>query len=296
MDDKKLEDILGTLSNQTTPQVAPPTAPPMNPVPPPVSAPAPLPAVPPAAVAPTPIAPVPLPPAPAPQSISAPVVPPVASAPVMVTPQMPAAQAPVTTPPIGPQAVPTAPMSTLFPETIYTVTHNPKLLKEVYQVHDARGTLVAHTEVKLLSLKLEMDVFADEAKTRPLMRINSMNAIGTSHSFDVVDAASGQKIGSVKFKDAASFLNDHWEISNKDGGVVAKVDQQLVNALLGKSLPNITQTYVIAPTAGAAGSVLQKIVLKVLTLSLTIPAGVDHALAVATALLIAQRVKSTKAL
>src|SRR5262249_60269772 len=72
------------------------------------------------------------------------------------------------------------------------------VFERVFRVFTGDGQLIMYIQHPVLKLREEFMVFADEAKTRPLLRVKSRQVIAINFSYDVSDAQSGQLLGSVQ--------------------------------------------------------------------------------------------------
>src|SRR5215831_16241551 len=74
------------------------------------------------------------------------------------------------------------------------------IFERVFRVFTADGQLIMYIQHPLLKLREEFMVYADEAKTRPLLLVKSRQIIAIDFSYDVEDVATGQLLGSVQKK------------------------------------------------------------------------------------------------
>jgi hypothetical protein len=84
-------------------------------------------------------------------------------------------------------------------------------------------------------------MFADEAQTRPVLKINARNIIDFSAAYDVTDVATGEKIGVLRRKGMmSSFVMDAWEILDKNDAVIGSIkEESMLLAMIRRYLANI---------------------------------------------------------
>src|SRR6185436_6141182 len=72
--------------------------------------------------------------------------------------------------------------------------------ERIFRVFTADGQLIMFVKHPMLKLREEFQVYADEAKTRPLLLVKSKQAIAINFSYEVYDTQSGQMLGAVQKK------------------------------------------------------------------------------------------------
>ena len=97
----------------------------------------------------------------------------------------------------------------------------------------------------MFRLREDIRVYADEAKTQEVLAITARQIIDFSAAFDVIDSATGQKVGALRRKGLASMLRDEWEILDVNDNVRGKLFEDSMGlALLRRFLSNlIPQNY-----------------------------------------------------
>ena len=86
------------------------------------------------------------------------------------------------------------------------------LLERVFRVFTGDGQLIMYIKHPLLKLREEFMVYADEAQTRPLLRVKSQQMIAINFSYEIHDAATGELLGSVQKKGLRSIIRDKFII------------------------------------------------------------------------------------
>jgi uncharacterized protein YxjI len=111
------------------------------------------------------------------------------------------------------------------------------LASQIY-IRDANGQLVGYVKQKLLKLKEDINVFADEQQTQHLYNIKADRVIDFSARYNFTDA-QGQKLGSIKRKGMRSIFRANYEIYDDRETQVLQINEEngwikVVDALLGE--------------------------------------------------------------
>ncbi|MBL8035000.1 MAG: hypothetical protein JNJ69_14935 [Leptospiraceae bacterium] len=117
-----------------------------------------------------------------------------------------------------------------------------KLFGNTIRIYDETKTnLLLYVKQKAFKLKEDITMFADEAQTRPVLKINARSIIDFSAAYDVTDAATGAKIGALRRKGMMSaMVMDAWEILDKNDAVIGRVQEDSwILALVRRYLANI---------------------------------------------------------
>jgi uncharacterized protein YxjI len=142
-------------------------------------------------------------------------------------------------------------MNPAFQSRQYLLKRQVFALAGKFRFYDPSGKLVLFSEQKMFKLREDIRVFSDESKTQEVLMIKARQIIDFSAAFDVVDSASGQKIGALRRKGLASLLRDEWEILDVSDHVIGSLFEDSMGlALLRRFLVSlIPQNYDI--TLGA---------------------------------------------
>ena len=79
-------------------------------------------------------------------------------------------------------------------------------------VFDPRGDLAAFAHMKTFRLKEDIRVYADERMDTELMRINATSALDATTTYDVVESATGRKVGALQWSGVEGFIRKKWDI------------------------------------------------------------------------------------
>lgn len=153
----------------------------------------------------------------------------------------------------------------------YPIQLSFKLLAIASQIYirDANGQLLGYVKQKLLKLKEDINVFADEQQTQHLFNIKADRVIDFSARYNFT-AASGQPVGSIKRKGMRSIFKANYEIYGPDGSQAMNIHEEnawikVVDSVLGE-LPIIgmftgyffNPAYIVSRMDGTAVARLQK--------------------------------------
>ena len=115
-----------------------------------------------------------------------------------------------------------------------------KLLAIASQIYirDSQGNLLGYVKQKLLKLKEDINVFADEQQTRHLFNIKADRVLDFSANYRFTNA-QGQHLGSIKRKGMRSIFKANYEIFDAAGAQVMNIREEngwikVVDALAGE--------------------------------------------------------------
>ncbi|MBV6393115.1 MAG: hypothetical protein KPEEDBHJ_02349 [Anaerolineales bacterium] len=136
-------------------------------------------------------------------------------------------------------------MNQIFQFNQYLLKRQVFALAGTFRVFDPSGRLLLFSQQKMFKLREDIRVFADEAKTREVLAIKARQIIDFSAAFDVIDSATGQKVGALRRKGFASMLRDEWEILDVNDNARGKLFEDSMGlALLRRFLSGlIPQNY-----------------------------------------------------
>jgi uncharacterized protein YxjI len=100
------------------------------------------------------------------------------------------------------------------------------VFERIFRVFTGDGQLIMYIQHPLLKLREEFMVYADEAKTRPLLKVKSRQVIAINFSYDVSDAQTGQLLGSVQKKGLRSLVRDKFIILDALGIEIGYAEEQ----------------------------------------------------------------------
>ncbi len=131
-------------------------------------------------------------------------------------------------------------MSTAFQYNQYLLKRQVFALAGKFRFYEPGGKLVLFSEQKMFKLREDIRVFSDESKSQEVLMIKARQFIDFSAAYDVVDSATGQKIGALRRKGLASMLRDEWEILDVSDNVIGKLFEDSMGlALIRRFLSNL---------------------------------------------------------
>lgn len=159
------------------------------------------------------------------------------------------------------------------------------LFERVFRVFTGDGQLIMYIQHPVFKLREEFTVYADEARTRPLLLVKSRQIIAINFSYDVSDAQTGQLLGSVQKKGLRSLVRDKFIILDPVGTEIGYAEEQGAS-LLRRFIPLLTSKHAIFVGGEQVAYIRQ--VFRFFTKEFTVdtrPASVDPRFVLAVALL-----------
>ena len=98
------------------------------------------------------------------------------------------------------------------------------LASQIY-IRDSQGNMIGYVKQKLLKLKEDINVFADEQQTRHLFNIKADRVIDFSARYNFTDA-QGRMLGSIKRKGMRSIFKANYEIYDGAGTQVMLIHEE----------------------------------------------------------------------
>ena len=86
--------------------------------------------------------------------------------------------------------------------------------------YDPQGQLVLFSEQKMFKLREDIRIYADEQKSHEVLSIKARQIVDFSAAYDVVDSATGQKVGALRRKGLKSILRDEWDVLDANDQVI----------------------------------------------------------------------------
>lgn len=118
------------------------------------------------------------------------------------------------------------------------------VFERVFRVFTGDGQLIMYIQHPLLKLREEFMVYADEAKTRPLLRVKSQQVIAINFSYEVADAQTGELLGSVQKQGLRSIVRDKFLVRDAQGTEIGYAEEQGAS-LLRRFLPILPSRHAI---------------------------------------------------
>ncbi|HQU85221.1 MAG TPA: hypothetical protein PKY59_18925 [Pyrinomonadaceae bacterium] len=98
------------------------------------------------------------------------------------------------------------------------------LASQIY-IRDANGILLGYVKQKLLKLKEDINVFADEAQTQHLYNIKADRVIDFSANYNFTDS-QGNHLGSIKRQGMRSLWKANYQITDQSGNLALNINEE----------------------------------------------------------------------
>lgn len=143
-----------------------------------------------------------------------------------------------------PAAVPEKPQvkyDGVFQHTNYLVRRKIfKIFGAAFHIYDPNGNVAFYSKQKAFKLKEDIRLYTGEDMQKEVLSIQARNIIDFSAAYDVVDSATGTKVGVLKRKGLKSLIQDEWIImdaNNQEIGLIK--EDSTVLALVRRFLCNL---------------------------------------------------------
>ena len=115
-----------------------------------------------------------------------------------------------------------------------------KFLGGAFHVFDGDGNLVFYSRQKAFKLKEDIRLYTDENMNTEVLTIQARKVVDFSSAYDVVDPATGQKLGALRRKGWASMARDHWLVLDAEDREIAQIkEDSALLALVRRFLTNL---------------------------------------------------------
>ena len=103
-------------------------------------------------------------------------------------------------------------MNPAFQHPQYLLKRQVFALTGRLRFYSPQGEMVLYVEQKMFRLREDIRVYSDEGKGQELLLIKARSIIDFAAAYDVLDGASGQKVGTLRRRGWRSMLRDQWEV------------------------------------------------------------------------------------
>lgn len=101
-----------------------------------------------------------------------------------------------------------------------------RLLGAEMRVYDDSGQLAAFAEAQRLKLREAITVYADEARTQPLVNIKAQQVLDIGATYDLTDATTHEPLGALRRQGLSStFVRDTWTLLDARGNEVGTIQE-----------------------------------------------------------------------
>lgn len=129
--------------------------------------------------------------------------------------------------------------------------------ERIFRVWTGDGQLIMFIKHPLLKLREEFMVYADEAQTRPLLRIKSKQVIAINFNYEITDANTGAVLGAVQKKGLSSIIRDKFILFDPNGAEIGYAEEQGAS-VLRRFFPWLTSKHAIFGSNGLQAAWIQQ--------------------------------------
>ena len=98
-----------------------------------------------------------------------------------------------------------------------------KIFGEAFHIYDQQEQLLFYSKLKAFKLKEDIRLYADEKMQQELLVISARQILDISAAYDVTDATTGQRVGTVQRRGLKSIFRDEWVVTDPSGNELAKI-------------------------------------------------------------------------
>ncbi|RKG82445.1 hypothetical protein D7W79_02705 [Corallococcus exercitus] len=115
-----------------------------------------------------------------------------------------------------------------------------KLFGGAFHIYDEAGNVAFYSKMKAFKLKEDLRIYSGEDMQEELITIQARSILDFGATYDVTDAATGERVGALRRKALSSMLRDTWLILDVDGNEVGRVEEDsMLLALVRRFLTNL---------------------------------------------------------
>ena len=114
------------------------------------------------------------------------------------------------------------------------------LLGTKFHIYDPAGNLIGYCKQKAFKLREDIRVYTDESMSQERVAIKARSIIDFSAAYDIIDGASGERLGVLKRKGFSSMLRDEWQVFDGNEQPVGVLhEDSMALALVRRFLSNL---------------------------------------------------------
>lgn len=126
-----------------------------------------------------------------------------------------------------------------------------KLFGGEFKVYDESGREVFYSKQKAFKLREDFRVYSAQSNEE-LLTIKTPQILDIGATYNVVDATTGEAIGSLRRKGLKSIFKDEWLFLSNQGQEIGKMEEHsMFGAFMSRFIDLIPQTYNIISAGGA---------------------------------------------
>lgn len=120
-----------------------------------------------------------------------------------------------------------------------------RLFGEGFHVYDPLGHAVLFCRLKPFRLREDIRAWTDETERTEVLAIRARNVLDVAGVFDVLDPATGERLGALRRAALRSMIRDEWAILDRDDREIGRLQEDsLALALVRRLLTNLVpQTF-----------------------------------------------------
>jgi len=128
-----------------------------------------------------------------------------------------------------------------FQQTHYMIRKKIfKLVGEAFHIYDTAGSVLFYSKLKAFKLKEDIRLYTGEDMSTELLTIKARSILDFSSAYDVMDARTGEQVGTLKRKGFSSIVRDAWIIMNASGQEIGSIQEDsMAMALLRRFVTNL---------------------------------------------------------
>jgi uncharacterized protein YxjI len=159
------------------------------------------------------------------------------------------------------------------------------MFERVFRVFTGDGQLFMYVKHPVFKLREEFMVYADEAQTRPMLRVKSRQVIAINFAYEVDDVQTGQSLGAVEKRGLKSIIRDKFIIRDAAGAEIGYAEEQGAS-ILRRLFPFLTSKHAIFVGGEQVAFIRQKFRFFTKEFAVdTVPSALDPRFVLAVALL-----------
>ncbi|NTX06858.1 hypothetical protein HUA74_17490 [Myxococcus sp. CA051A] len=115
-----------------------------------------------------------------------------------------------------------------------------KLFGGAFHIYDEVGNLAFYSKMKAFKLKEDLRIYGDEEMREELLTIKARGILDFGMTYDVTDAATGERVGALRRKGLRSILRDQWLVLDANDQETGKIEEDsMMLALVRRFLTNL---------------------------------------------------------
>lgn len=119
----------------------------------------------------------------------------------------------------------------------YLLNRQVLALTGKFRIFSSNGEMVLYSQQKMFRLKEDIRVYNDDSLSQELLTIQARQILDFSAAYDVVDSASGIRVGALRRKGFRSLLRDEWQVLDANEQQIGLLmEDNLTRALLRRFL------------------------------------------------------------